>query len=129
MQVFSLHQVLPLQGLNQHLAEDRFVKDSITSLRSLHKEHLSELCLDWDTLVCRTCTENGHKNHHHVETTAHTNSNTNSTLLEKMETLKQLVTETSQAIQDVQTAKLKVEILTLFINDTITSDFQRLHQI
>ena len=64
-----------------------------------------------------------------MESAYNTATYPNNALLEKVETLKELATNTSQAIEDVQTAKLEVECQTQFLTDTITRDFQRLHQI
>ena len=64
-----------------------------------------------------------------TESTNKTTPNIKKLLQEKVSMLKQLAAENSQAIENVETAKLQVESQTQCTTDTITGDFHRLRQI
>ena len=65
----------------------------------------------------------------HTESTNKTTPNIKKLLQEKVSMLKQLAAGNSQAIENVETAKLQVESQTQCTTDTITGDFHRLRQI
>ncbi len=125
---FSSHEVDTLEDLKQGRVREITVEEPPTKKCPTHEEPLIIYCFDCATLICHHCTAKIHRDHN-FEFSKVAAPNTRKTLLNKMNPVKDRVSNLSQAVKAVQATIQEVEEQGTLVSNTILTSFAELAEI
>ncbi len=128
LKVFSSHEVASLEDLKQGRAKQIAVAEPATKKCSIHEEPLLIYCYDCDSLICRDCTVIDHRDHKFQFSKLEAPA-IKENLLEDLAPFQKVLTQLSNAVEDVCTTKHEVEAQSASILGSIETSFQRLFDI
>ena len=129
LKILLTHEVASLEDLKQGRAKPIVMKEDPASVKCRdHDEPLVIYCFDCDMLICRDCTLRDHRDHN-FEFSKKVAASTKSNLLEKLQPLKTQSSSLSHAVDEVRTAKQKLEAQQHTVANTIKTSFKELRDI
>ena len=125
MKLFSSHEVASLEDLTQRQAREIAVNEPFTKRCPVHEKPQEDYCFDCDFPICHDCAESDHK-YHDFKSSKIAAPDIKKSVLEKLGPLKEVATNMTKAIQDVQTIKQEIEAKEKFVADSIQTSFDEL---
>ncbi len=124
MKTFSGHETITLDELKEERTL-KIVQDDPPLVCTDHDEPMKIYCFTCSCLICRDCTAEDHLGHKHEEHAPVTKK----MLIEKLEPLKEINSNLSHAVEEIQATKSEIEAQGEIVANKIKSSFAEYRKI